>query len=49
MSLETVWRMVPMLMLTMTMAKDGVARLQLRWICPKPEFQDAPSLVGEVT
>lgn len=34
---------------TMAMAKDRVARLQLRRICPKPEFQDAPSLVGEVT
>lgn len=49
MSLETVWRTVLMLMLTMAMAKDRVARLQLRRICPKPEFQDAPSLVGEVT
>lgn len=49
MSLETVWRAVLMLVLTMTVAKDSTARLQLGWICPKPEFQDAPSLVGEVT
>ena len=49
MSLETVWRTALMSMFTMAMAKDRVARLQLRWICSKPEFQDVPSLVGEVT
>lgn len=47
--MATAMRMLMMLALTMTLAHERAATFQLKWLCPKPESHEAPSLVGEVT
>lgn len=38
-----------MLVRTMLAADERVAKLQPKWVCPKPESQEAPSLAWNVT
>lgn len=38
-----------MLVRTMPAADERVAKLQPKWVCPKPESQEAPSLAWDVT